>query len=290
MKHALHWFEATFGMSPPFQGKLLTSILLIVAIIVIRRIFLRIALKKTEKVRTRYQWHKFSRYAAWGVGIILVGREWLEGFHSLSTFLGLFTAGLAIALKDPIMNVVGWAYIMISRPYSVGDRIQLGTHCGDVIDQQIFQVSLLEIGNWVNGEQSTGRILHIPNGKIFTDALANYNQGLPYIWDELPLTVSFDSDWKKAKELVSSIITKHGKQASDNAAKELQDVAKQYMIYYKKLEPIVYTSPSDVGVALTIRYLCEPRKRRDKRQAIWEEVLDAFAKAGDIHLVSKPGK
>lgn len=107
------------------------------------------------------------------MGALVVARLWFVGLQSLSTFLGLLTAALAIALQDPIVNLAGWLFLIWRRPFRVGDRIQIGDIRGDVIDMRIFQFSLLEIGNWVNADQSTGRVIHVPNGKVFREPQAS---------------------------------------------------------------------------------------------------------------------
>src|SRR5207247_865051 len=93
-------------------------------------------------------------------------------------------------------------FILWRRPFEVGDRVQIGPHAGDVIDLGLFQFTLNEIGAWVNADQSTGRIIHVPNGKVFTDPVANYNKGFRYIWNEVPVVVTFESDWRKAKQIL----------------------------------------------------------------------------------------
>jgi hypothetical protein len=194
----------------------------------------------------------------------------------------LLSAGLAIALQDPIVNLAGWLFIIWRRPFVVGDRIQIGDHRGDVIDIRIFQFSLLEIGNWVDADQSTGRVIHIPNGKIFREAQANYSQGFQFIWNELPVLVTFESNWKKAKEILQSVAERHAQHFSASAEEQIRQAARKFLIFYTHLTPAVYTSVADSGVLLTIRYLCELQTRRGTAQAIWEEILERFAGADDI--------
>ncbi|MBE0591511.1 MAG: mechanosensitive ion channel, partial [Gemmatimonadales bacterium] len=215
-------------------------------------------------------------------GMLIVGRMWFEGIGPLATYLGLVSAGLAIALKDLVVNLAGWGFILWRRPFEVGDRIQIGEHVGDVIDVRIFQFTLLEVGNWVDADQSTGRLLHIPNGKVLNESLANYTRGFDYIWNELPVLVTFESDWKKAKALLAEIAARHAAHLTDEAERQIREVSRRFMIFYSTLTPTVYTSVADSGVMLTIRYLCAPRKRRSTAEAIWEEVLDAFAREADI--------
>lgn len=111
----------------------------------------------------------------------------------------MLSAGIAIALKDPITDLAGWVFILWWKPFEVGDRIQLEDNAGDVIVIRIFQFTIIEIGNWVDADQSMGSILHIPNSKVFLEVLANYSIGFNYIWHEIGVLVTFESDWQKAK-------------------------------------------------------------------------------------------
>ena len=153
-----------------------------------------------------------------------------------------------------------------------------------MIDLGLFQFTLNEIGGWVQADQSSGRIVHVPNGRIFTDPIANYNKGFRYIWNEVPVLVSFESDWRKAKQILTKIAIKHAEHLTAQAEQELLAASQQYLINYRKLTPIVYTKVVDSGVQLTIRYLIEPRKRRGTEHAIWEDILTEFATCPDIDL------
>ncbi len=282
MNNFSEWLGETMGLNPMLQNKLLISILVILVLWLLRRLILRLAAKHIEDVRIRYQWRKTSSYVAVGLGILLVGRIWIEGFQSIATFLGLLSAGLAIALKDPVMNLAGWAFILWRRPFEVEDRIQIGEHAGDVIDLRIFEFTLLEIGNWVAADQSTGRVIHIPNGKVFTEVLANYTKGFQYLWNEIPVLITFESDWEKAKTILLKIANKRTEHLTESAKKKVREAAKKFLIFYAKLAPIVYTNVKDSGIMLTIRYLCEPRRRRGSEHAIWEDILREFAKSENI--------
>ena len=160
--------------------------------------------------------------------------------------------------------------------------IQMGDISGDVIDLRIFQFSIIEIGNWVDADQSTGRIIHIPNGFVFTKSQANYTAGFEYIWNEIPVLITFESDWKKTKQILTDAVNKHAIHFNEEAERQIKAAARKFLIFYKNLTPIVYTSVKDSGVMLTMRYLCNVRQRRGSEQEIWEEVLGQFAKHKDI--------
>jgi small-conductance mechanosensitive channel len=276
------WLHDVAGINPALQLRLVETLVVLGGLWLARRLFLAALYARVQDPRVRYKWRKTATYLALLVGVLAIGGIWIARAGSLATFVGLLTAGLAIALKDLVANLAGWAYIVWRRPFDVGDRVQIGEHAGDVIDLHLFQFTINEIGNWVAADQSTGRIIHVPNGKVLSEPIANYDKGFRYIWNEIPVTITFESDWKKAKGLLTEIANRHAEQLSETLEKELVEASRQFMIAYNKLTPIVYTSVADSGVTLTMRYLIRPRFRRGSEQAIWQDVLDAFAAAADI--------
>jgi len=271
-------------INSPVIDKILESLALVIIIWLIKLLIIKFINKNISDVKTQYHWRKLINSAIFIIIIIFVVRIWFRGAQSIATYLGLLSAGIAIALKDIFTNLAGWLYIITRRPFDVGDRIQIGEFTGDVIDQSFFEFTLLEIGNWVHADQSTGRLINIPNGKIFSNNLANYDRGFKYIWNEIEVVVTFESDWQKAKKILLDIANNKGENISKRMENQIKRAAKKYMIYYKELTPIVYTNVIDYGVKLTIRHLSETRKRRGYDEAIWEDILLEFAKHNDIEL------
>ncbi|MCK4258936.1 MAG: mechanosensitive ion channel [Halanaerobiales bacterium] len=161
--------------------------------------------------------------------------------------------------------------------------IQIGDVPGDVIDIRIFAFSIMEIGNWMDADQSTGRIMHIPNSKVLNSNIANFTTGFEYIWNEIPVLVTFESDWEEAKKILLAIANHHTAHLSETVRKRIRQASNKYMIIsWKNLTPYVFTSVKEDGILLTIRYLCEPHKRRNSEELIWEDILREFAKVEDI--------
>jgi small-conductance mechanosensitive channel len=269
-------------IAPDVLDRIVLSLIVVTVLAVLRVIFTWVVDRRTENVRLRYRAKKLATYTVTTLAIFLVGSVWFSGFGSVSTFLGLLSAGLAIALKDMIASIAGWFYILGRKPFEVGDRIAIGEHAGDVIDQRLFRFSMLEIGNWVDADQSTGRVIHVPNSHVFTATIANYTAGFAYIWNELPVLVTFESDWSKAKQILQRIADERCSQFTHTAAEAIRRAARSQMIVYSKLDPKVWTSVADCGVLLTLRYLCDPRQRRNTAELIWEDILHEFAAADNI--------
>lgn len=279
----LAWLEKALILSPDNQQKLLLSLLWVIVVWIFYRFVMRFFIVRIEAERTRYQWRKNSTYLFYFLLILVFGRIWLRGgLDAFSTYLGLLSAGLAIAMKDPIANFFGWVLILWRRPFSIGERIEIGKYSGDVVDINVFEFSILEIGNWVDADQSTGRVIHIPNGKMFLEPLVNFSRGIEQLWHEIPVLITFESDWSKAKVLLQEIVERYAVIPDGDLTGYSDEKAKGYMISYTQTAPTVYTSVRESGILLTLRYLCGIRNRRSSEHEIWEEVLQVFSQYEDI--------
>jgi len=284
MDNFSNWLHTYLGIDQAAQEKLLISLLVAGALWIIHRLLLKSIVLRIKSPERRYQWQKAVGYTFTTLGIVTVSLVWIEGMQSAATYLGLVSAGIAIALKDPLTNIFGWIFILWRKPFEVGDRIEIGPYSGDVVDQRIFLFSMMEIGNWVDADQSTGRILHFPNGMIFTNGVASYTHGPKFIWNEIPILVTFESNWEKAKGVLQEIAGKYDISQDESVAREFESASRRFFLKYGELSPIVYTNVKDSGVLLTVRYLCRPRERRGSGQALWEDILRVFAQHEDINL------
>ena len=268
-------------------SNLIETALIILVLILVRFALVRIVDRQVEQTSSRYRWRKNITYTLVFVGLLLIGRTWIEALGSLATFLGLLSAGLAIALRDPVTDIAGWIFLVWRKPFNLGDRIEVGSHKGDVIDIRFFKFTILEIGNWVHADQSTGRVIHIPNHLVFSESIANYTSDFEFIWNEIAVVFTFESDWRRAKHLLEEITNSHLMDYVGDAEQQVKRASKSYLIHYRNLTPIVYTDVVDDGIKLTIRHLSNPRRRRGINQMIWEDILDAIEKEDSIDFAYK---
>jgi len=278
------WIESVLGLSPSTQIKIGLSVAAVLLVWLLRRLLVRYVDRRVDDARHRYQWSKGSAYGAFVLAVLLISQIWLETLRSLGTFLGLVGAGLAIALRDPVVNLAGWIFILWRRPFELGDRIEVGGNVGDVVDVRIFQFTILEVGGGLRGAQSTGRVIHVPNARLFSEPLANYTMEFAYVWNELPVLVTFESDWEQAKKILLEIVGEVAGEIVDEARSAVRRASRKYLIHYRTLTPIVYTSVEESGVLLTARYLTGVRQRRGIAEAIWERLLRALADEPEIDL------
>ncbi len=245
-------------------------------------VLVKVVNRQVKDIRSRHLIRKNIVYFFTMLALMFIALVWMESITNVTVFLSIIGAGVALALQEVLLCVAAWFHILVRRPFEVGDRIELGGIKGDVIDIRLFQTSLLEIGNWVDADQSTGRIASVPNSAVFKKETYNYSQGFEFIWNEIKIPITFESDWKRAEE----IMLEHGNRvASDKeniAKKKISFMAKRYMIKYGKLTPIVYVDIKDSGVELTLRYLIEARGRRTSHDSICRAILADFEKEGNV--------
>jgi small-conductance mechanosensitive channel len=265
------------GVPPETAWRVLGTAVVLVVWPLLGQLIRRGVARAIDDSSSRYNMTRLGSYILGGIAMLVIARLWIQGIAGVATYFGLLSAGVAIALQDPLTNLAGWLFILIRRPFRVGDRIQVGTNAGDVVDIRPFRFVMLEIGNWVDADQGTGRLLHVPNALVFKHTVANYDEAFGYIWNELDVTVTFESDWRAAKKALEEILDAQTEKFDDDIRKRIDEAAHVLHIRFPKLTPVVWTSLHDSGVRLTMRYLCKPRMRRSSSTKIWEQVLDAFA-------------
>jgi small-conductance mechanosensitive channel len=267
-----------------WQAQLIVTGGVVLALAVIRWLVLALVHRRIEDSAVWYRTRKLLSYVITLVGAIVLASVWLEG-SGLATYVGFLTAGIAIALSDVLKNLAGWAFIVLRRPFRLGDRIEIGQHRGDVVDMRAFRFTLLEIGNRVDAEQSTGRLLHVPNGVVFTEVLANFTTGFQFLWHEIPVLITFESDWEAAEQIVLEAVQAHAPDMADaRVRRELRETATEYQIRFTHLTPTVYLTVRDSGVLLTGRLLVPVRELRSVEQEVWKEILRGFAAHDHIDL------
>ena len=268
-----------------FERNLLVSAAVIAVVLLLRWVILRLLHRNASDAQVWFSSRKYATYVAFFIIFLALTEIWLGGLGGALTSIGIISAGIAIALTDVLKNMAGWAYIILRRPFRVGDRIELGDHQGDVVDVRVFRFSMLEIGNWVDADQSTGRLVHVPNGLLFTEPVINATEGFPLIWDEVDVLVTFESDWERAEQMVLEAVQSEAPDVHERRyAESIRSAARGYFIRYTHLEPTVYLSVRDSGVMLTGRFLVGVRERRGVTDAVWRSLLRAMAADPSVEL------
>jgi len=265
-----------------FQNVLYTSVL--VAVIVLARWIALRFLRRRLKDRVSFRhWKLNTGYLAVLVFVMIALPLWLPSLQGIAAIIGIFGAGILIVNKEILMNISGWFYVVVRKPFEVGNRIGILDLYGDVIDIRLMDFTIIETAHPKLGGQSTGRVVHIPNSALLTQPLSNASKEFAFNWNEIRVPVTLKSDWQKALAIIESIAAEKLERISvdDERLKRSEDL---YLIKFNRVRPIVYVEYRGGAVLLTIRHLCEPKNRRILTDQIWREILLRFATESDIHL------
>jgi small-conductance mechanosensitive channel len=266
-------------------------VLALIAVILLIAYYLkRLPYRFIKESRNLYYVRKIIGFSAGLLIVVIVLLNFVGDFGSISAVIGLAGAGLAIALQDPIVSLVGWFLIIGKAGITVGDRVEINNVKGDVIDVGLLRTTVLEIGNWIGSEQATGRVVFFPNSFIFKNHFFNYSTGNPFIWDEIHIKVTYESDWKRAQEIIETVAQPVCKEFVEKAKASQAEVSRRFQINLGTLTPFVYVSLAETGIDLVLRYLTEIRRRRSSRDQICREVLRAFEDEPHVNLVSPTRK
>lgn len=277
--------ENLVTVNPDFLLKVTITIALISLIVLLNRVISKIISIKSRKRQYSYKWKKTMGYSSIFLISIIIFKIWLGDVTSLMTMLGLVAAGLVITLKEVILNLAGWVFILWKDPFEWGDRIEISDYTGDVVDIGMFRFILVETGKWVEDDQSTGRILQVPNALLLTTPLINTNQGINFIWNEIPFFLSQDSNWEEAKTIIMNAALKYFETIEKKISKELRSAKKRYLIHYRKINPTIYVKIKGDKIQLKLRYLCDPKKRRGSAHRISENILKSIKERDDIKFI-----
>jgi small-conductance mechanosensitive channel len=262
----------------------ITRTVIAVAVSAVLSLAFRLYARRRRDHATRAFVVKTFDYVLCLLTIAVIVKFWWSAIN-LGTLLGLSAAGLVLSLKDLVVNFAGWLFILMRSPLSVGDRVQVGTGvAGDVVDIRLFMFSVLEIGNWIQGDQATGRVVHVPNGVVFREPIANYSRPLRHIWNELAVDISYESDWRRAQEILQGILERHAAKPDEGIVEQADEEEHRYQRFMHELEPRVWLSVTPYSVRLSLRYLCDPWERRTSAMAIWRDVLEAMENEPKIAL------
>ena len=270
-----HLKEVT-GMNNEYFVLIIISIIVIIGVKLINKIINKIYRLDEHSGKNMFTFRERTNIFANIIIVILLFSIWEGHLKNIVTIISFVVGATTLAIREVILNLTAGLYIKVSKPFKVEDRIEIDNIKGDVVLISALSFKVLELKDRLNGEQSSGIIVNIPNSKIFSNSLKNYTTAFKYIWSELVIPVSIDSDINKTKRILYSIVNKNEviKSIPKKMDKAIDESKGQYRIYYNNLKPIIYTEYKDNHIEFTIRFLVHPKKERNVINDLWIKILE----------------
>lgn len=274
------------------QVQKMVVIFIIIMILSIIAFLVKLALKRYfSQNENYYMINKIINFTLVFLIVMLILFSYIDNVSYLVTILGFASAGIAIALKDWFMSIFGWMVIVTSGSIQVGDRIKVNKGnvetVGDVLDISLFKITIREDITYTSYtvNRRSGRIFFIPNNYIFSELISNYtHSGLRTVWDGIDITITFDSNHKKAQKIAREILKHYSKGYTDITRKQLSKMRNKYQLRATGVEPRVFTFVEPQGIVISSWYLTNSYAALVLRSTISPEILDAFMKEDDIHI------
>ena len=223
----------------------------------VRFVILKLSFKKDLNAKEKYIYFKGGSALSRIIIIILLTFVWIDYLKNFMTLITFISTAITLSIKEIIFNFFAGIYIRTSKVFSLEDRIEVNGIKGDVVNINRTGFDILEISDRENGEQSTGKIVHVPNSVVFTYPVKNYVKAFKYIWDEMKIKVPLNADITKTKKELYKIINKNSvvRDIPKKMKSEVNESSAEYRIYFNNLDPIIYVEVVDDKVENMARYL-----------------------------------
>ncbi|MDD3505588.1 MAG: mechanosensitive ion channel [Sulfurimonas sp.] len=284
--------EVNINKEVEVQVLKIAKIGVVVLIVFVFFFLLKLFIKKyiTDNERF-YMANKIITFVNFTLIVLILFFNYIENVSYLVTILGFASAGIAIAMKDWFMSLLGWLVIVFGGSIHVGDRIRVDMdgmmYVGDVMDISLLRMTLLEdiTLTAIEHNRRAGRIIFVPNNYVFTRMIANYTHStLKTVWDGVRITITYDSNHKKAMYLAKEITKKFSKGYTDITSKQLNTHRNQYSLKNTNVEPRIFSFIEPNGIAIDAWYLTNAYATLTLRSVISTEIVDAFIAEDDITI------
>lgn len=280
----------------PTVGKIVAIFIGIAIIWIIVKSIQRNFLSKIKDNDNRYRAKKFSGFIGFILTIILISIVYSDKLGGLTVAFGVAGAGIAFALQEVIASFAGWLAIMFGSFYKTGDRVQLGGIKGDIMDIGVLRTTIMETGQWVDGDLYNGRIVLVANSFVFKEPVYNYSGDFPFLWDEIKIPIQYGSNYEKTGEILLKIGKEVSGDLSEKSKQKWNVLQNKYRLENAQTEPMVSLIANDNWVEYTLRYVVDYKRRRFTKTELFTKILNTIeATNGEIkfasatfHLVEAP--
>ena len=280
----------------PLVGKLVASAIGFGIIWVLVKAAQKNLFSRIKDNDSRYRAKKFSTFAGYFLTIVLLSIVFSDKLGGLTVALGVAGAGIAFALQEVIASFAGWLAIMFGGFYKPGDRVQLGGIKGDVMDIGVLRTTIMETGQWVDGDLYNGRIVLIANSFVFKEPVFNYSGDFPFLWDEIKIPIQYGSDYARTTALLTAIGEAVAGDLTRQSREKWEALQTKFRLEDANTEPMVSLIANDNWVEYTLRYVVSYRQRRGTKSELFTRILTAVEASGGairfasatFHLVEAP--
>lgn len=214
------------------------------------------------------------RYGLWVAFIVLSLSIIFGDVGALLTSLGLIGFGVTFALQKPILNFVGWFHVHTHKTFSVGDRIKIKDLSGDVVDIKMMHTVVKSLLGGT--DHHSGKLVSVPNELFLVEPVENYTMDNNFIKGEIKMSITYESDWRRAKEILEKIVmdvTRNNiHKFRDNLEKKISIIESSIV---KMTDRLVKSKSKERGEKIK-EHIDKLEKEKEDIKESFEEIPDRF--------------
>lgn len=267
----------------PFVQKVILAVMFISLVLLALRLLKKVFSKRIEDKTTMFNFERIANLFAGLLIFSIVLSVLFANWYTAMVSFGIVSLILGFALQNPITSFFGWIYILIHKPYDVGDRIRIGNVCGDVINVSYFDTTLWEFGgDYLTSDHPSGRIVRFVNSKVFDEYVYNYSWPLfPFIWNELNFYIAFESDFKFTAHTIKTIAEQEIGEAMIRRVKRFKKILNDTPVdefEVNEYPSVTLKADGNTWVQVVLRYLVEPKNSGRVKRKLFEVIMDELKK------------
>ncbi len=273
----MNWNWITSG---PNHSQIISSLILVATVIVLRMTAMRAILGLDQpQPDTRRRWIVNIRNAsiiAVLFGLVVI---WNAELRTIAvSFIALAVAGV-VATKELILCVSGSIVRAASKSYAIGDRIDIGSRRGDVVDLNLFTTTLVEIGPGQASHQYTGRAIVIPNSLLLNTPLVNETFTHEFVLHVFALPLNAQDDWQRSEQVLLQAAHAECDPFLEEARAYMKSIEGKQGLDSPTVAPRVTLQVPEPGkINLLLRIPVPSRRKGRLEQAILRRYLSEMAK------------
>jgi small-conductance mechanosensitive channel len=258
------------------------------AVFLIGEFWRRAIFRYVHDTRRRYQFMLMRKIALWCGFVIVLLFSFVTELGAVATFAGLITAGVAVALQNVIVSIVGYFFLIGKYGIRIGDRVQVGTVTGEVVDIGLVRFHLMELSGGVADSEPTGRIVAFSNSVVFqaTGGLFKQIPGTSFAWREVTLRFAAESDYRQIRERLQTAIDTAFADYKDHLERQRRQMELSVTsVPSSELKPRAHTRFTTSATEVTIRYPVIADKSAEIDERIMSELFAAIAHDPKLKLL-----
>lgn len=267
----------------PLAQKIVLAVMLISLVLLSNRLLKKIVDRKIDNKITVFNFNRIADLFASLLILVIILSLLFANWYAAMVSFGIVSLILGFALQNPITSFFGWLYILIRKPYEVGERIRIGNVYGDVINVSYIDTTLWEFnGDYLSGDHPSGRIIKFANSKVFSEYVYNYSWPLfPFIWNELSIFISYDSDFKFTTDTIKRVVDTEIGEAMVRRVKRFKIILKDTPVDeldVNEFPSVFLKAHTNTWIEVIVRYLVEPKNSGSVKKKLFEAVMEELKK------------